>query len=121
MTPWATPEQIRAIWADAPASPRLDDLAEVAQEVLEAYAPASTVTAIAAGGDVPARYREALALHCRDVWGAANRDSDFLVGDADFAVRVRAVSDAVRALLRPRNPVPRFGRRTPPAAPEVAV
>lgn len=113
MTPWATPEQIAGIWADAPAGARLVELAEAAQEVLEAYAPARMVAAIDAGGTVPRRYVEALALHCRDVWGASTRDSDFLVGDADFAVRVRAVSDAVRALIRPRNPVPRFGRPAP--------
>lgn len=111
MTPWATPAEIRAIWADAPSEGRLTQLLEAAQESLEAYAPASVVASIEAGGTVPRRYVEALALHCRDVWGAGLRDSDFLIGDADFAVRVRAMSDAVRALLRPRNPVARFGRR----------
>lgn len=106
MTPWATPEELQAIWADAPESPRLDNLALAAQEVLEAYAPA-----LAEGDDVPRRYVEALALQCREVWAAGLRDGDFLIGDADYAVRLRFVSDAVRGLLRPRNPRPRFGRR----------
>jgi hypothetical protein len=109
VTPWATPDALREIWADAPESPRLDNLALAAQEVLEAYAPALKLDDLGAP-IVPRRYVEALALQCREVWGAGQRDGDFLIGDADYAVRLRFVSDAVRGLLRPRNPRPRFGR-----------
>lgn len=110
MTAWATPEELAAIWPDAPSEERLAQLAEASQEALEAYAPALKV--VDGTPVVPRRYVEALALQCKDTWGAAQREGD-VIGDADFPIRVRFISDTVRGLLRPRNPRPRFGRRTP--------
>lgn len=110
MTAWASNDEIRAIWADAPSEPRLTQLREASQEALEAYAPALEV--VDEVPVIPRRFVEALALQCRDTWGAGQRDGDFVIGDADFAIRVRFISDTVRGLLRPRNPRPRFGKRT---------
>jgi molybdopterin-guanine dinucleotide biosynthesis protein A len=113
MTAWATRDTIRAMWADAPTDDtRLDQLLAAAQEEAEAYAPTLPVTDPPA--PVPARYVEALALQCKEIWEAGQRSGD-LIGGEDYPIRVRPLSDAVKQLLRPRNPRPRFGR--PPVTP----
>ena len=107
---WADPSTVRAMWADAPDDDaRLTQLLTAAQEEAEAYAPTLPV-----GDPIPARYVEALVLQAREVWGAAQRSGD-VIGGEDYPIRVRPLSDAVRQLLRPRNPRPRFGARPAPA------
>jgi len=102
---WMTPQELEAAWPDAPTDPvRLESILEAAQEECEAYAPA-----LAEGAPVPARYREALLLQAQEVWGASKRSGDVLGGE-DYPIRVRPLADVVRQRLRPRRPVPSFGR-----------
>ena len=106
MDPWTTDlELVRTMWADAPDDDtRLTQLLAAAQEECATYAPA-----LATGATVPARYLEALVLQAKDGFDAARRQGDLLGGE-DYPIRVRPLSDVVRQKLRPRNPVPRFGR-----------
>ena len=100
---WATLEQARKIWPDAPASDEiLTSLLEDAHTACVAYAPA-----LYSGDPVPAGYWRAEVLQARELWAAARRDGD-LIGLTDtYAVRARSLTDAVRALLRPRQAVPK--------------
>lgn len=106
MTTWATRDDARDIWPDAPVD---DDLLDVmlasAHEVVEAYAPALGV-----GDPVPYRYTQAEVLQAIEHYQATQRNGDVLgFGESGFAVRVRPLSASVKALLRPRRAVPRIG------------
>lgn len=97
--PWATLAELQAdTWRDRPASTDLcQHLLDVAQEQLEAYAPA-----LPAGAEPPARYKRAVLLQVREVWAASTRDSGTdTIGVEGLVVRVRPLSAAVRQLLRP--------------------
>lgn len=101
MSAWATPEEARAMWPDAPTGTAaedalLDRLLDTAQEVCQSYAPAWTDT-----DPVPARYREAVIQQARAVWQNMERDGDVLGFGDDFAVRVRPLEPSVKILLRP--------------------
>ncbi|WP_026874289.1 head-tail connector protein [Jiangella gansuensis] len=105
MAEWATPEQARDSWSDAPDDPALlGRLLNAAQEMCELYAPA-----LATGEPVPARYTEAVILQAREVWQAMDRDGDVLGFDGEYAVRVRPLSASVKSLLRPPRGRPSFG------------
>jgi hypothetical protein len=110
MEPWATPEQAAKFWPDAENidADTLGLLLEAATEACSAYAPA-----LPDGVTRPRRHTVAVIFQARDIWTAAQRtgDSD-LIGVADYAVRARPLTDAVRQLLRPRRAVPRFGGLT---------
>lgn len=82
---------------------------DAAQEACETYAPA-----LADGAPTPARYKLAVIYHGRDLYRAGQRTGDSEpIGPDGYQLTVRPLSDAVKALLRPRNPVPTFGRSTP--------
>jgi len=101
MRTWVTPQDVQAEWPDALLDEEiLERLITAAQEVLEPFAP--TLPAEAA---VPARYQEALILHIREVWRAAERDGD-VIGVGEFAVRARSMTDMVKSLLRPKRGKP---------------
>lgn len=110
MPAWVTPASIGSTWPDAARLPALDvaALLEAAQEGVEAYMPAERVPA--PGDPIPARIRLAVILHARDLHAATQRGNDLEVaGDAGLAFRVRPLSDAVKALVRPSHGRPRFG------------
>lgn len=104
---WATVDQVRERWADAP---ELDDVLvgqwlEAAQEACEAYAPP-----LPAGTTVPAGWREAVCLQTRAIGQATKREGDVIgFGEAGTAVRIRPLGPEVKALLRPRRGVPVLG------------
>lgn len=104
---WATREEVRERWADAP---ELDDVLlnayiDAAQEACEAYAPE-----LPAGATVPAGYREAVALQTRAIGQSYNRDGDVIgFGESGAAVRIRPLGPEVKALLRPRRGRPVLG------------
>jgi len=105
---WASPEEARAIWPDAPTgSPDedalLDRLLDAAQEVCEAYAPTLNTTN---GDPVPARYREAVIQQARAIWSNMERDGDVIGFGEDYAVRVRPLEPSVKLLLRPQTGKP---------------
>lgn len=102
MSTWATVDDIRQRWQDAP----LDD--EVLQSMLDAaqvqcsrYAPA-----LADPATVPANYLEGLVLQLRALWNAQERDGDVLGYGDGYAVRVRPLGQDVKSLLRPARGVP---------------
>ena len=104
---WATLEQARQTWPDAPGDDVvLTRLLEAAQEQAEAFAPVP-------GDIVPARYTEAVILQARDLAAAATRTGD-VVGIDDYPIRVRPLSGTVKQLLRPKQGRPRFGGSTTP-------
>lgn len=113
---WATPDQVRDRWADAPLDDGLlDAMLAACQEQVEAYAPA-----LAVGSPVPARYTEALVLQVRALGQSMDRDGDVLGFGDGFAVRVRPLAADVKALLRPSRGVPALGGRRPAPAPAPA-
>ena len=106
MANWATTDDARDLWADAPIEDELlDRLLTSAHEVCAAYAPA-----LADGDPVPTRYVEAEVLQAIEHYQATLRNGDVLgFGDTGYAVRVRPLSASVKSLLRPRRAVPRMG------------
>lgn len=85
-------------------------LLEVARGQVEAYAPA-----LAPGADVPAAYRLATVLQARDNWQASRRVGDSVaIGDTAYAIRVRPLSDAIKAMVRPPEAVPGFASKATP-------
>lgn len=109
MSDWASKEQARAAWPDAPVDdPTLDRLLLAAQEQCSAYAPVLVADEATGTITVPQRYTEAVVLQARELWGAARREGDVIGFDA-YAVRVRPLGSTVKQLLRPQRGVPRLG------------
>lgn len=109
----ASREWVRARWADANdiPDPVLDELLAASWSRCVEFIPAELVDAYDAGtlpGGVLLRWREANMLDARELWKAAQRDGDAVAFDS-YALRVRALSDAVRSLLRPRRGAPMVG------------
>lgn len=101
--PWATIDQVRDRWADAPLDDdMLTSMLDAAHEQCTAYAPV-----LAAGAPIPARYLEAEVLQVRALGQSQDRDGDVLGFGDGFAVRVRPLGEDVKSLLRPRRAVPR--------------
>lgn len=105
MSEWATKDQARAVWASAPLDDdTLDYLLDVAQAGCEAYAPALDVA-----DPIPVNYTQGVILQAKETLEAMGRVGDVLGFDDGSAVRVRPLSVAVKALLRPRRAVPVIG------------
>lgn len=106
MVTWATEDDARTIWADAPLdNDLLDAMLASAHEVCATYAPV-----LAVGDPVPYRYVQAEVLQAIEHYQAAQRNGDVLgFGDSGYAIRVRPLSASVKSLLRPRPGVPRLG------------
>lgn len=104
---WATRDDARALWPDAPVQDDLlDDLLESANEVCAAYAPV-----LAVGDPVPFRYVQAEVLQAIEHFQATQRNGDVLgFGDSGYAIRVRPLSASVKNLLRPRRARARLGK-----------
>lgn len=95
MSDWASVEQARQDWPDAPASDAtLLRLLGDAQAQCEAYAPEGAVPS--------AGYARAVVLQARELWASARRDGD-VIGTDSYAVRARPLTGAVKALLRPKR------------------
>lgn len=96
---WATKAEARTHWADAPADDaRLDTLLGVATAACRAYAPV-----LADADPIPAGYMIATVYQAREVYSAAARDGQDVIGFGDYAIRARPLPDAVKALLRPQR------------------
>jgi hypothetical protein len=102
---WATRPLAERHWADAADldDDTLDELLEIAEGACIAYKPLPA-------GAVPLQFKLASVYQAREIRAAGIRDGD-LIGVGDIALRARPLTDAVKALLRPQNPRPRFGRR----------
>ena len=105
MATWATLEDVRARWADAP----LDDdllgqMLLAAHEQVLVYAP--TLPELE---PIPQRFIEAEVLQTRALGQAQDRDGDVIGFGDGFAVRVRPLGAEVRSLLRPKNARPVIG------------
>lgn len=99
---WATLDDVRKDWADAPLDDELlQRKLDAAHEQLLAYAPT-----LADGAPVPQRYVEAEVLQVRALWQAQERDGDVIGYGDGFAVRVRPLNQDVKSLLRPRRGKP---------------
>lgn len=116
MTAWAThpadtvgTESDPGPWTEAAqvGATLVATLLEVSQGQVKAYAPA-----LADGAPVPASYRLATVLQARDNWQASRRVGDSVaIGDTAYAIRVRPLSDAIKAMVRPPEAVPGFASR----------
>ena len=104
--PWCSPTQAVAGWTDAETLPAdvVELFLDVAYETCLEYAPA-----LAAGAVPPKRYTLAVALQAADDYAATKRDAGDVIGVGEQAIRVRPITDQVRAKLRPRSAVPGFG------------
>jgi hypothetical protein len=102
---WATLEDVRARWADAPLDDvLLGEMLLAAHEQLVEYAPV-----VVDPDPVPQRYIEAEALQVRAIGQAQDRDGDVLGFGDGFAVRVRPLGAEVKSLLRPKRAKPVIG------------
>lgn len=106
MANWATRDDARDLWPDAPVDDALlDAMLSSAHEVVVAYAPVLAVSA-----PTPYRYVQAEVLQAIEHYQATQRNGDVLgFGDSGFAIRVRPLSTSVKSLLRPRRAVPAIG------------
>lgn len=105
---WATRDEARAIWPDAPTGgPEEDDLLDrllkASQEVCEVYAPTPDTTVTP---NPPQRYTEAVVQQARAIWSNMERDGDVIGFGDDYAVRVRPIEPSVKILLRPATGKP---------------
>lgn len=99
---WATVDDVRARWADAPLDDDLvQSMLDAAHEQCVAFAPA-----LAEDADVPARYLEAEVIQVRNLYNAQERDGDVIGYGDGYAVRVRPLGQDVKSLLRPQRGVP---------------
>jgi len=102
---WATLEDVRARWADAPLDHTLlGEMLLAAHEQLLEYAPPWLE-----GDPIPQRYVEAEALQTRALGQAQDRDGDVIGFGDGFAVRVRPLGAEVKSLLRPKKGRPVIG------------
>lgn len=107
MSAWATLDDARTLWADAPLDDALlTDYLNAAQEMCEAFAPM-----LPDGVPVPNRYTVAVVMQAQDTFNAFQRDSSDVIGlaDAGLMIRVRPLSTTVKALLRPHSALPGVG------------
>ena len=105
MATWATLEDVRARWADAPLDDDLlGEMMLAAHEQLLEYAPTLADT-----DPIPQRYVEAEVLQTRALGQAQDRDGDVIGFGDGFAVRVRPLGAEVRSLLRPKRGKPVIG------------
>lgn len=106
MANWATAEDARDLWPDAPVDDALlDAMLTSAHEVVVAYAPVLAPT-----DPVPYRYVQAEVLQAIEHYQATQRNGDVLgYGDSGYAIRVRPMTATVKGLLRPRSARPRLG------------
>lgn len=97
-----------ALWPDSDTIPEatLAALLNAAWEGCAAYLPAEQLDPFPAL--VPYRWTQANVLHARDTWTAYRHDGGVIGFDA-YAVRVRPLSDTVKALLRPPRGKPLVG------------
>lgn len=96
---WATREQARAHWSDAPADDDvLDTLLAAAFPACEGYAPP-----LPEGDPVPPAYMLANVYHAREIWNASQRGEQDVIGIGEYAIRARPLTAAVKALLRPKT------------------
>jgi len=95
---WATKDFARRHWSDAIGldDVDLDDLLDAAQEQCAAYAPMTAEP-------VPVSFMLAVVYQAREIWAAASRDSQDVIGFGDYAIRARPMTAAVKSLLRPER------------------
>lgn len=107
-SPVASLAQARLLWPDADTIPddTLTLLLASAWEACAAFVPAHQQDPWPT--PVPFRWTEANVLHARDHW-TAYRQEGGVIGFDSYAVRVRPLSDTVKALLRPTRGVPLVG------------
>ena len=109
MTHPATPDVAAALWPDAdtidPAT--LDQLLTASWSRCLAFLPGD-VDVPGADPDTVVRWAHANVLDARELWTSYRRDGD-VIGFETYAVRVRPLSDTVRALLRPQRGCPLVG------------
>lgn len=102
--PWATREQAREHWVDAVsiADATLDALLEAAYEQCYEYQPNDNKP-------VPTRYMLANVYQAREIYAAAQRGEQDVIGVGDYAIRARPITAAVKQLLRPQRGLPAVG------------
>ena len=103
--------ECHTLWPDSRniEEPTLAQLLASAWEQCAEYLPAAQLTPPPT--QPPARWAHANVLQARDVYEAGRRQggaSDVIVG-GEFAIRVRALSSTVKALLRPPAGRPKVG------------
>lgn len=106
----ATIDDAHELWVDSTSLPpaTVTDLLAIAWTSCEEFIPADQLAPAPAPTTVPRRWVMANVYHARDLWNASIRNGD-VIGFADYAVRVRPLSDTVAALLRPRRGRPQVG------------
>lgn len=108
MTAVADADDAKSLWPDADTLDpgTLSTLLDAAWEDCESFLPAELVTTPPT--PTPRRWVVANVLHARDLW-TAYRQEGGVVGFDSYAVRIRPLSDTVRAQLRPPRGTPKVG------------
>lgn len=127
MTAWHTVESIRSYWDDANqiTDALLEELLEVAQSAIIAYAPAPseefpelTLDEWEDAWDdgwgtdsesIPTRFRLAQMMHTRNLWNAARVGVDGSAGGDTFEIQPRPLDWHVKQILRPARATFRVG------------
>jgi hypothetical protein len=107
MATWHDLISVRDEWIDAPESDDLlDELLEVAQLSIVAYAPALPVSETEVPV-IPTSYRYAQLQQVKNLWNAGRVDSAGGMGDEGFVFRPHPLDWVIKQILRPRRAVPR--------------
>ncbi|CAO1650549.1 Head-to-tail adaptor [Salinibacterium sp. NYA9b] len=109
MATWHDIESVREEWLDAPESDDLlEELVEVAQQSVVAYAPKLVEPEDEETEQViPTNYRYAQLQQVKNLWNAGRVDSSGGVGDDGFVFRPHPLDWVIKQILRPRRAVPR--------------
>lgn len=113
MAEWHTLESAREQWVDAPFDDdQLQDLLDVAQEAVLAYAPALIIGALVIVDDilvpadenyVPVSYRVAQLMQARNVWNSSKASPSGDFDNGSYGLTSFPLDWQVKQLLRPRT------------------
>jgi hypothetical protein len=99
---WATLDDAREGWPDAPESDALlFELLEAAQVACVSWAPA-----LPEGAPIPAGHKIAQVMQARAVWNSVKAGGESVFGADGFTVRVFPLDFNVKQLLRPKRAKP---------------
>lgn len=108
MASWHDVESARDRWVDAPLDDdQLQELLDVAQGQVIAYAPALPEPEEGENLDIPAHYRTGQLMQARNIWNAQKVDAaSGGMGEDTFVARPHPLDWMVKQVLRPRRGVP---------------